>query len=65
MKVTGVKTTIYQSELTRKKGDANSPGGRVNAGGMVVEITTDEAAPARRGHDHCTTFLGTPSINTP
>ena len=42
MKVTGVKTTIYQSELTRKKGDANSPGGRVNAGGMVVEITTDE-----------------------
>jgi L-alanine-DL-glutamate epimerase-like enolase superfamily enzyme len=42
MKVTGVKTTIYQSELTRKMGDANSPGGRVNAGGLVVEISTDE-----------------------
>ncbi|NQW18785.1 MAG: mandelate racemase/muconate lactonizing enzyme family protein [Chloroflexi bacterium] len=42
MKVTGVKTTIYQSDLTRKKGDANSPGGRVSAGGMVIELTTDE-----------------------
>ena len=42
MKITGVNTTLYQSELTRKKGDANSPGGRVNAGGMVVELTTDK-----------------------
>ena len=42
MKITGVKTTLYQCDLTRKKGDANSPGGRVAAGGMAVEITTDE-----------------------
>ena len=36
MKITGVKTTLYQGDLTRKKGDANSPGGRVAAGGMAA-----------------------------
>jgi L-alanine-DL-glutamate epimerase-like enolase superfamily enzyme len=42
MKITGVKTTIYEYRMARRRGDANSPSGRSRASGCVVELTTDE-----------------------
>lgn len=42
MKITGVKTTLYEYRMSHKKGDANSPAGRVQAGNLAVEVTTDE-----------------------
>ncbi len=42
MKIIGVKTTIYETDMTRPMGDANSPAGRARAGGLTVEVTTDE-----------------------
>jgi L-alanine-DL-glutamate epimerase-like enolase superfamily enzyme len=42
MKITGVKTTLYETDLSRPMGDANSPAGRIRSGGLVVEVTTDE-----------------------
>ncbi|MEX0762310.1 MAG: mandelate racemase/muconate lactonizing enzyme family protein [Dehalococcoidia bacterium] len=42
MKITGVNTTVYESNLNHKMGDANSPAGRIRSGGLVVEVSTDE-----------------------
>ena len=42
MKVTGVKTTLFEHPLGRRMGDANSPAGRVRGSGLMVELTTDE-----------------------
>jgi L-alanine-DL-glutamate epimerase-like enolase superfamily enzyme len=42
MKVTGVTTTLYEQDMARPMGDANSPAGRARAGGLVVEVLTDE-----------------------
>lgn len=42
MKITGVKTTLYEHDLSRPMGDANSPAGRLRSGGLTVELTTDE-----------------------
>jgi len=42
MKITGVRTTLYETRLSRKMGDANSPGGRDVAGHLAVEVSTDE-----------------------
>ncbi|MFW6195191.1 MAG: mandelate racemase/muconate lactonizing enzyme family protein, partial [Chloroflexota bacterium] len=37
-----VKTTLYETKMSHKHGDANSPAGRLQAGGLAVELTTDE-----------------------
>ena len=42
MKVTGVKTTVYEYMMARRRGDANSPSGRGRASGCILELTTDE-----------------------
>jgi L-alanine-DL-glutamate epimerase-like enolase superfamily enzyme len=42
MKITGVKTTLYEYKMARRRGDANSPSGRGRASGCVVELATDE-----------------------
>jgi L-alanine-DL-glutamate epimerase-like enolase superfamily enzyme len=42
MKITGVSTTLYETKLSRKMGDANSPAGRAVAGHLAVEVSTDE-----------------------
>ncbi|MSQ08818.1 MAG: mandelate racemase/muconate lactonizing enzyme family protein [Dehalococcoidia bacterium] len=42
MKITGVKTTLYEIAMARPMGDANSPAGRKRSGGLTVEVTTDE-----------------------
>lgn len=42
MKITGVQTTLYECDMSHKKGDANSPGGRLRSGNQIVELTTDE-----------------------
>lgn len=42
MKITGVKTTVYEYRMARRRGDANSPSGRSRASGCVVELMTDE-----------------------
>ncbi len=41
MKITGVKTTLYEYRMARRRGDANSPSGRSRASGCVLELTTD------------------------
>ncbi len=41
MKITGVKTTLYEQDMPRPMGDANSPAGRARAGGLTVEVMTD------------------------
>ncbi len=59
MKITGVKTKLYEYEMTRKLGDANSPAGRKRVAALVVSIETDEGitgtsegSPGARGHIH-------------
>jgi L-alanine-DL-glutamate epimerase-like enolase superfamily enzyme len=59
MKVTGVRTTLYELELTRPLGDANSPSGGKRVVQMAVFIDTDEGVSglglgslAARGHIH-------------
>lgn len=59
MKITGVRTNLYEIELTRRLGDANSPRGRKRAANLAVFVDTDEgitgisvAAPAARSHIH-------------
>jgi len=42
MKITGIKTTLYEHDMPRRMGDANSPAGRVRAAGLAVEVETDE-----------------------
>ena len=42
MKVTGVRTSVYEYWMSRRMGDANSPSGRDLSSNCVVEITTDE-----------------------
>ena len=57
MKITGVRTTLYEIELARRLGDANSPVGRKRAANLAVFVDTDEditgistAAPGAGGH---------------
>ena len=42
MKVTGVRTSVYEYWMSRRMGDANSPSGRDLSSNCVVEITTDQ-----------------------
>ncbi|MBI3943864.1 MAG: mandelate racemase/muconate lactonizing enzyme family protein [Chloroflexi bacterium] len=42
MKITGVKTQLYEVELLRVLGDANSPTGRNRMAALAVSIDTDE-----------------------
>ncbi len=42
MKVTGFRTKIYEFDMVRKLGDANSPQGRKKAAGLALFIDTDE-----------------------
>ena len=42
MKITGIRTRLYEYELSRALGDANSPGGRNRACELAVFIDTDE-----------------------
>jgi len=42
VKITGVRTKLYEIELTRRLGDANSPRGRDRAASLAVFIDTDE-----------------------
>ena len=41
MKITGVKSTLYLYNLSRRMGDANSPSGRTRGTGCIVELQTD------------------------
>ena len=59
MRITGVRTVLYEVALARRLGDANSPGGRDRSPSVAVFIETDEdvegvsvAAPAARTHIH-------------
>jgi L-alanine-DL-glutamate epimerase-like enolase superfamily enzyme len=59
LKITGVRTKLYEIELKRPLGDANNPPGRKRAASVAVFIETDEglagvsvAAPAARVHIH-------------
>jgi len=42
MKITELKTTLFEYSLDRTMGDANSPRGRKKAGNCLVEVLTDE-----------------------
>ena len=57
MKITGVRTVLYETMLARRLGDANSPAGRDRSASVAVFVETDEdltglalASPAAR-HD--------------
>ena len=59
MKVTGVRTEVYELELERAVGDANSPDGTRRWSGMGVFLESDEdvtgvsvSFPEARGHIH-------------
>ena len=59
MKITGVRTTLYEIELTRPLGDANSPTGGKRVAQMALFIDTNEGviglglgSPAARDHIH-------------
>ncbi len=59
MKITGVRTVLFEIALARRLGDANSPGGRDRGASVAVFVDTDEgvtgvstAAPADRSHIH-------------
>jgi L-alanine-DL-glutamate epimerase-like enolase superfamily enzyme len=59
MKITGVRTVLYELDLTRLLGDANSPAGRKRAAQVAVFIDTDDGmtglgigSPAARSHIH-------------
>lgn len=42
VKVTGIRTRLYEIELSRKLGDANSPTGRQIQAGLAVFVDTDQ-----------------------
>ena len=42
MKITGIRTQLYEYDLARALGDANSPSGRRRACDLAVSIDTDE-----------------------
>ena len=59
MKITGVRSTLFEIELRRRLGDCNNPAGRSHAASVAVFIDTDEGitgislgAPAAQGHIH-------------
>lgn len=59
MKITGVRTTLYEVELTRLLGDANSPTGRRRAAQVAIFLDTDDGltgigvgSPSARRHIH-------------
>ena len=59
MKITGVRTMLYEIPLSRPIGDANSPTGRRHAAQVAVFVETDEGltgvslgSPSARGHIH-------------
>ena len=59
MKITGVRTKLFEFEMTRRLGDANNPIGRKKVAGVAVFIDTDEritgislGSPGARSHIH-------------
>ena len=42
MKITGVRTTLYEYDMLRPLADANGPAGRQQTSGLAVFIDTDE-----------------------
>jgi L-alanine-DL-glutamate epimerase-like enolase superfamily enzyme len=59
MKITGIRTTLFEIQLSRRIGDANSPAGRDRMASVAVFLDTDEglegialASPAARPHVH-------------
>jgi L-alanine-DL-glutamate epimerase-like enolase superfamily enzyme len=42
MRITGIRTQLYEYELARPLGDANSPGGRTRACDLAVFVDSDE-----------------------
>lgn len=59
MKITGVRTILYEFAMKRSLGDANSPKGRTRASSLAVFIDSDEGvtgisygSPAARSHIH-------------
>jgi L-alanine-DL-glutamate epimerase-like enolase superfamily enzyme len=59
MKISGVRTTLYEFAMKRSLGDANSPRGRDRASSLAIFIDSDEGvtgvsygAPAARSHIH-------------
>ena len=42
MKITGVRTKLYEYDMLRPLGDANSPQGRSRVASLAVFIETDE-----------------------
>jgi len=42
MKIIELKTTLFEFELDRVMGDANSPRGRTKSASCLVELITDE-----------------------
>lgn len=64
MKITGVRTQLYEYEFTRLMGDANSPSGRRKACELAVMLDTDEGLtgvsignPGARSHVHALSEL--------
>ncbi len=41
MKITGVRTQLFEFEMSRRMGDANSPQGRGRGAGLAVFVETD------------------------
>src|SRR5690606_11906442 len=59
MKITGVRTILYEFAMKRSLGDANSPRGRDCASSLAVFVDCDEGmtgisygSPAARSHIH-------------
>ncbi|MDP6514788.1 MAG: mandelate racemase/muconate lactonizing enzyme family protein, partial [SAR202 cluster bacterium] len=59
MKITGVRTTLYEYDMLRPLADANGPAGRQKTSGLAVFIDTDEGVTGvaeggagARGHIH-------------
>jgi L-alanine-DL-glutamate epimerase-like enolase superfamily enzyme len=59
MKITGVRTILYEFAMKRSLGDANSPRGRDRASSLAIFIDSDEGvtgisygSPAARSHIH-------------
>ena len=42
MRITGVRTVLYETALARQLGDANSPGGRGRSASVAMFVQTDE-----------------------
>jgi len=59
MKITGVRTVLYEFDMARPLGDANNPAGRKRSAYTAVFLESDEgltgvslASPSARGHIH-------------